>query len=491
MPLGRQFSNTFHTDERGNMIFHTDPQSLSQPTPDATGVTDITNTPNPHKPLVEKGPEGIATGHRGVSYQGMFFSPEHFTGLKSDPTIPEEDRKATIEKALKLQPDNYAQNIKGQFPSRDTAKVEQSRQAILNAAHETAIPTHTFKNDVNVNVIASNKLGSSTGGDFLHSQNRIRTRVKSDKIKVSEETVMHQSRAITGEKLTNPNWEKDTQPIAHRIKDGVFTHGYGSKYPAEQLFAGKGEHTDDYFAENMKLHTGYGPSGRRTFKMFHTRLAVAPVGEPKQVTRPVYQETMTSSQDTIAHEIGHSLDTNTKPTFKNLRNLKGADTVLEGIADGVADRFVRHGHDYERALAPSPQRADELKYTGYSTKDKNVAGTATNQALYAAIRTHVAMGDHNYKDIQNRSDLYKKHPLRPIQMNNASVSWEISPDHSDQLRHANTLLLGHLYSSHQHVRDSLEHLGIAHVGEKAAHYYRSQVTDAGQDSLPGFENHGE
>jgi hypothetical protein len=36
----------------------------------------------------------------------------------------------------------------------------------------------------------------------------------------------------------------------------------------------------------------------------------------------------------------------------------------------------------------------------------------------------------------------------------------------------------------------LGHLGLDHVGEKAAHYYRSQVTDAGQDPLPGFEEHG-
>lgn len=489
MPLGRQFSNTFHTDERGNMIFHTDPQSLPQPTPDATGATDITNTPHLHQPLVEKGPKGLVTGHKNVAYQGMFFSPEHFTGLKTDPTIPEEERKATITKALNLSPERYSENIKGQYPSRDKAKVEQSRQALLSAAHETAIPTHMFKNDINVNAIASNKLGSTTGGDFNRADRRLRTRVRPERINVGEETVMHQSRQVTGEKLLNPKWEKDTQPIAHRITDGVFAHGYGTKYPAEQLFAGLGTDTEEYRSENMKVHTGYGPSGRRTFKMFHTRNKVEAVGEPKQVTRPIYSETMASSKDTMAHELGHSLDPTLK--FGGLRNLNGPDSVHEAIADGMSDRFERHGHDYERTLSPSPERAYEIKKEGYGLGNRDVAGTDTKKALYAAVRTHTALGDKNYLDIQSRRDLYNKTPLpRVTRQSSGGMQWTSDRGHEEQLHHANQLLLGHLYSTHQPVRDMLGHLGLDHVGEKAAHYYRSQVTDAGQDPLPGFENHG-
>jgi hypothetical protein len=476
MPLGRQFENTFFEGAGGKPVYNTD---LSTP-PDAHELPADSKL-RPH--VDEKGAPNVA-------YQGMFFSPEHFTGLKSDPTIPEEERKSHIEKALKIDPENYAKNIKGQYPSRDKDQVEQSRQALLDAANKTAIPTHMFKNDINVNAIASNKLGGATGGDFQKSSRRLRTRVRPERVSVGEETVTHQSRQVTGENLINPNWEKDTQPIAHRINDGVFSHGYGTKYSAEHLFAGKGEHTDDYFAENMKLHTGYGPSGRRTFKVFHTRKKLEPVGEPRQVTRPIYENKMSSSSDTMAHELGHSLD----PTlvFGGLRNNNGADSVHEAIADGMSDRFHKHGHHYERTLLPSPERAYEIKKEGYGFGSRDVAGTDTKKALYAAVRTHVAMGDKNYLDIQKRGDLYSQAPLPRVTTRYSGGMEATGPASPDaQLHHGNTLLLGHLYSSHQHVRDMLGHLGLDHVGQKAAQHYRTHITDAGQDPLPGFEEHGQ
>lgn len=483
MPLGPQFQNTFYEDESGKTIHYTDPMS----DPHAKAAIEGGVNPEDHKefsrPYVDENPA------KGVAYQGMLFSPEHFTGLKTDPTISEEERKATIQKSLHLDPEEYARRLTGQFPTRNTEQVEQSRQAILSAAHETAIPTHMFKQDINVPVIASNKLGSSTGGDFSWINNRIRTRVAKSMKKIGEETVMHQPRDYSGKNLVNPNWEKDTAPIAHRINDGIFKFGYGSGYEAQHLFAGKGEHTEEYAARNIKVHTGYGPSGRRTFKVFHIREEKIPVGEPREVTKPIYEKGMTSSSDTIAHEVGHSLDPNLRG-LGQIRYWKGSDTAYEALADGMADRFSKHGYDYERVFEPSPARANEIKKTGYGFTDKDVAGTLTKRALYAAVRTHVAMGDKNYLDIQNRKALYSKSPLPGSYVDKQGRTQHNYPSDNDVLEHANKLLLGHLYTNHQHVRDILGHLGLDQVGQNAANHYRTHITDAGNVPLPGFEDYG-
>ena len=487
MPLGPQFQNTFYEGAGGKPVHYTDPMS----DPHAKAAIEGGVNPGDHKefnrPYVDENPA------KGVAYQGMLFSPEHFTGLKTDPTISEEERRSTIEKSLHLGKDEYAWNIRGQYPSRNVEKVEQSRKAITDAAHETAIPTHMFKQDIDVKAIASNKLGSTTGGDFNRSENKIRTRVREDRVPVGEETVMHQPRQYSGKNLVNPNWEKDTASISHRIDvAGLFKFGYGNSYEAQHIFAGKGESTEEYAARNMKIHTGYGPSGRRTFKMFHVREEKAPVGEPKQITRNIYENRMVSSKDTIAHEIGHSLDRTLVKNGSGLRYYGGADSVHEAIADGVSDRFVRHGHDYERTLSPSPERAMEIKKEGYGFSNRDVAGTDTKKALYAAVRTHVAMGDKNYLDIENRRDLYNKAPLGK-QTNYYGNNTVTSPaPYDQQLHHANQLLLGHLYSTHQHVRDMLGHLGLGHVGEAAAQHYRTNITDAGhgQQTLPGFDEYG-
>jgi len=484
MPLGKQFQNTFHTDERGNIVFHTDPQSLPHPTPDANGVTHLSGTryEEPNKPKVDE------TGHAGVAYQGMLFSPHAFTGLKTDPTIPEEERRSTIEKALHLGADEYSKNIKGEFPGRETARVEQSRMAISDAAHETAIPTHMFKENVNVKAIASTKLGSATGGDFSQLNNRIRTRVRADSVRVGEETYMDQ-RYERGEGfLSNPTHEKDNEKISYALgATGTLWTSLG-KIPSEHLFPGRGEDTDEYSTHNIKVHIGYTDKGRRKSAIVHARRPKVAVGDPVERTRGIYQDKMVSSQDTIAHEIGHSMDKTLR--IGALRNLNGADTVHEAIADGISDRFVKHGHDYERALEPSPERAYEIKKEGYGFGSRDVAGTDIKKALYAAVRTHVAMGDKNFQDIQDRKALYNQAPLPKERRQSANISWDREASHEEQTHHANQLLLGHLYTTHSHVRESLSHLGLDHVGENAANHYRTHITDAGNVPLPGFEHHG-
>jgi hypothetical protein len=113
-------------------------------------------------------------------------------------------------------------------------------------------------------------------------------------------------------------------------------------------------------------------------------------------------------------------------------------------------------------------------------------------ALYAAARIHTSLWARNYQDIESRNDLYKKATgvgMTGFQANYVSERLAVRKD-------ANSLLLGHLYTTHAHVREHLQNLGLDDEGEKAAHTYRSNITDAGrnthqQEALPGFEEHGE
>jgi hypothetical protein len=133
-----------------------------------------------------------------------------------------------------------------------------------------------------------------------------------------------------------------------------------------------------------------------------------------------------------------------------------------------------------------------MTYSGYTIKDKDIAPTRMHAALYAAARIHTSLGDRNYHDIESRNDLYKKAngvDMYGFQANYVSDRLAVRKD-------ANSLLLGHLYTTHAHVREHLKNLGLDDEGEKAANHFRSSITDAGrnthqQEALPGFEEHGE
>lgn len=482
MPLGKQFQNTFFEGAGGKLTHYTDPQTLPAPTPNEHGVTDITGTADPGKPRESE------TGHPGVAYQGMLFTPHAFTGLKSDPTIPEEKRKETITKALRLDPDTYKANAKGQVGAKEN--LEGHRKAILEAADKTDIPTHMFENNIDVSTVVSKKLGRNTGGDFSRAENRIRTRARPSTEVVGTESYTEQPFRRGEGYIENPNHEKDNEKISYALGSTKTLRMYSGTYESQHIFPGEGKATDEYDVHNMKIHNGYTDTGRRKSAKVHVRIPKIAVGEPIQRTRTLYADGFTSSSSTIAHEIGHSMDPNLK-AFSYFRNPRGADTVHEAVADGVEDRFVGHAGQYEHTLHPSPERAQEFKTRGYSIKDSQVAGNNVNKALYAAVRTHVAMGDHNYADVQNRKELYDKAPLPRVTKTSANLSYVSEADPDRQREHANTLLLGHLYTTHAHVRESLTHLGLDHIGESAANHYRTHITDAGNVPLPGFEHHGD
>jgi hypothetical protein len=477
MPLGPQFRNTFHTDEHGNMVFHTDPASVS-------------DVDTPQSPLVEKGPEEVATGHKGVAYQGMLFSPHTATGHREDPLITEEQRRSTVRNSLGLTGANEKYYDAGKVPKKSR---EGYNSAIENAGYRSGIPTHMFENDVNVPTIVKKSLGKNASGDYGANGRSHAIRVREgflperEQVGTQEEKYYDLRQVTFGERMTNPNHVEDFKDHeqdlrADRENPGVYSYSESKRIPREQLFPGKGTSTDEYTVHNYRVNKKYGKNYRQVTAVVHTRTPKIYEGEPQTRTVPIWKTTPSIPQSTLVHEVGHSIDPHVG--VMGMYNRSGHDTVKEATADGFEDRFSAHKDNYEESLRPSEKRATEIKKTGYGLATPNaklVAPTRMHAALYAAVRQHVSMGDKNFKDVESRPNLVSE----------ALRKSGIEPGHPN----ANELLLGHLYTHHAHVRDILGHLGLADEGESAANTYRKRITDAGvthtQPAIPGFETHGE
>lgn len=554
MPLGRQFQNTFFNNAEGRTTYYTDPASLpaekehladpefqiKEPSLDRPVMGRPSPSTSSRRPLVETGPSEVTTGHKGVAYQGMFFDPYAHTGHRFDPTISEETRKETIAKSLNLtNPDEYKRKlefVKGSVSKKDVPK---HIDAITKKAHESGIPTHFFQNDINVSAVIKKNMGHA-GGDYSRYGNEGQIiRLRHQEEYPDTEWVDTQVPKYThGKELSNPGALHDVVNTVNKKTGGdhyrttaiIGSHinhygaidEKGEQYtPAVRnergfhdnskaldfvsnnmpeghglnLWPGKGEETDEYTVAPMKMHMGYNDNGRAMSAMFHRRFEKVPTGETRTLTTRVRGEAqLRVSESTIVHELGHALDPNVDTNYTH--NKGGYDTVKEAIADGFRDRFHTYKDSYEDALHPQASRTKDMTSSGYTIKDKSVAPTRMHAALYAAARIHTSLGDRNYQDIESRNDLYKK--ASGVSMTGFQANYG-----SDPLvvrRDANSLLLGHLYATHAHVRQHLQNLGLDDEGEKAAHTYRSSITDAGRSphyldhispALPGFEEHGE
>jgi hypothetical protein len=117
-----------------------------------------------------------------------------------------------------------------------------------------------------------------------------------------------------------------------------------------------------------------------------------------------------------------------------------------------------------------------MRTEGYSTRHSVVGRNDFNKALYASVRQHVSVGDTHVKDIASRSALFEEATGKQSESQKQAYS-RFQPAENRTL--ANTLLLGHLYHHHEHVRGILDHLGLTDEGKKAASVYRRNITDAG------------
>ena len=234
--------------------------------------------------------------------------------------------------------------------------------------------------------------------------------------------------------------------------------------------------------------------GNEKFRTFHTRHQAVPTGEMEETTTPRKMVTTTersTSSPTIVHEIGHTLDQTGDP-FSHRKSLgHKADPIEEGIADGTADRFVRHAGEYEETLHPSyPGRAEEIagkptsarNGTGYGIDYHHWKGDKIGKALYAAGRAHAAMADENSANVPTRDSI-----SRQFGIDRPTWSGPNSENQRAATTAADTMLLGRMYHEHEHVRSALDQLGMSKVGEAAHAVYQSAV--AKQQPKPAEEWH--
>jgi hypothetical protein len=224
---------------------------------------------------------------------------------------------------------------------------------------------------------------------------------------------------------------------------------------------------------------------------FHLRYTKGEVVGTEEIpAKPIFEERRATSSSTLVHELGHALD----PSLGNplvdrygrssYNNIVGDEfrgsTVAEATADGFADRFSRHKDKFEGSLAPSPERADEIAnhHETYGINHTGVSPDRLRKALYAAVRQHVSMGDHNYLTIPHQTDMLGPNKRGDTGAPDQLYNREERREYEQENRTTATHLLGHLYIQHKHVRDILGHLNLSEVGEQAARQYRATFSDA-------------
>ena len=224
---------------------------------------------------------------------------------------------------------------------------------------------------------------------------------------------------------------------------------------------------------------------------FHLRYTKGEVVGTEEIpAKPIFEEKRSTKSSTLVHELGHALDPSLgnplvgrygRSSYNNVVNdeFRGS-TVAEATADGFADRFSRHKDKFEGSLAPSEERADEIAnhHETYGINHTGVSPDRLRKALYAAVRQHVSMGDHNYLTIPHQTDMLSPTERGDTGTSNQMYNREERREYEQENRTTATHLLGHLYTQHKHVRDILGHLNLSDVGEQAARQYRTKFTDA-------------
>ncbi|NDH64818.1 MAG: hypothetical protein EBY26_00220 [Microbacteriaceae bacterium] len=437
-------------------------------------------------------------------YQGLLDSPYVGTGSKKDPSVSKEERRSAITDTFGVtEPRVYVKRFRSTFGKTISEKVASKHIDKLVSAVDEG------NNDLPMNVLAEGRASAvvspSMGRSYsmgpnghmgLYNEKKYVERVVSTPAKYG---------GGMGEPVYNPNFFKqvgkkewylsvsahngfaeaphasflDHQGQEYKLPyhDGymgtTFTGSNGSKADEEDMkpyeghqaniFPGKGEDTEEYVTHTFKVPHEIGASDD-LYRTYHTR--------HKRVDgvllQPVHKYTTFDvkrglNPTTIAHELGHALDYASEGTLSHKYSSKTvrSDPMSEAVADGVADRHSRMTNIYDEDV---PQRSRQLlPFSGYSTNFSK--WRAPDRALYAAVRTHVANSNRNYRTHDFKSPKWDMGgmPSRTA----ISEALTGNQDHPQ----GNSFVLGYLYKNHQHVRDALKSLGMESHGEAAAATY--------------------
>lgn len=468
-------------------------------------------------------------GENGDAYQGMLFNPHLGTGTQEDPNVSPEDYESAVRSSMGLagSPLNYARSYRrttGKTIAPKAAAEQMDR--VVETARGANLPTHVL-NDVQTTVVANRRKGRS---HYLRDRNAVNLMAEGSTYTDTPVTTPGKPEKpimVPGKPIFNPDFHRDTlwnlsyegpgfdtitgqlqtQPGVHMSvlkEDGSESHvpfsavngveAYNlfdapdhnhNKAKALNVWMGKGRDTESYLTRSFKVTGSWNPrKGGYDDLWVHTRHEAVP--DPEGRTVPAIEPKTTwkttkspvYSSQTLAHEIGHSLDqSSTGPLFQKYVGASGVyDPMSEGLADGFADRHVRYKKAFQSDLVDNMTRA--LPITGYSTTYSRWDSTA--KALYAATRTHAASAD----------DAYKRHYATAIGTGNDLTG---IPDRSVISEHltgdsghasGNHFVLGWLYHNHEHVRDVLENAGLGNAGRAAQSTYLQYAKNPHYDLSP-------
>ncbi len=316
-----------------------------------------------------------------------------------------------------------------------------------------------------------------------------------------------------------PHYETDDIPD-FRAGHGKHNRGGEVHLPPGHHFnvwPGSGSNVTDpnIVVKTHKVYDGADYRGHESLRTFHTRHRI--VGhesshEEVVPARTVYKKHRnTIDQTSLIHELGHHLDPNLHDMFDQMSTQKWVkrrgrtvladvgrpDPAQEGVADG---RALVMSNDYlentSRDMFEKGETGDLFSHYGYSTKFSGFANN-TAKALYAAMVAHTAAHPRveDMQQVPSRSSLYKQYyPEKLTDSRGGRPSMreqrDIGNDPKEQHK-ANVLLLGHMYDNHEHVRKSLDALGLGKAGMAAHKFYKDndpkRYKGPEQTKLPGFE----
>lgn len=234
--------------------------------------------------------------------------------------------------------------------------------------------------------------------------------------------------------------------------------------------------------------SGYSASGRWSQKAWHTRSALTggtPVEETVRGKSIVTKTKPSVSRTTAIHEMGHHMDT--KHRFDRY-DRSGADPVSEGVADAHRDLWGNEdtgtGAGYSHRMYETGDVGAMHDSSGYSTRHRGWAND-TEKAVYSAVRAHASsVADPKvFRETPTRSQLVKQY-----------IGVGKFGDKPTSSETANKLLLGHLYATHQHVRNAIEgnpNKKLKEASRSAQQFYQDRVEASkpkfDQPRLPGME----
>lgn len=540
MALGPQFKNTYWTDERGSTQY-----SIS-----STGAPFSFSRSNSY--LEEVGPRARKTF---IPTQGMLFSPETGTGAKNDPLVPHERRIQAIKKGLTMDdPDKYAKRAgysmsssprRSQKPLSKGA-TKKAIDAYTDALDNSDLSTYEIEKHLVTHRVLPVANTNMTRAHISGSTIRIPYEQTYETIEVPETT----KTVRTGVKLqpiANPNLSKQVKNVVWNsdqyVKGGVFEiadivtpdgspydktphyetddipdfrAGHGKHVNSERhlppghhfnVWPGSGENVTDpnIVVKTHKVYDGADYRGGESLRTFHTRHQIVGHEDSYEEVVPAYLTSQRGkdkiSENSLIHELGHHFDPNLGDTFNqrdkvNYVKRRGRsvetpgrpDPAQEGVADGFTIAHVRH-KDTARAMHEQGETGKLLHEHGYTTDFSGFANN-TSKALYAAMAAHTAAYPRidDMKEIPSRTSLHKQY--YPEKAKNVGYIGGIQNDPVER-HNANVLLLGYMYDNHEHVRKTLDSLGLSKPGMDAHKFYKDndpkRYRGPEQTKLPGFE----